>query len=266
MRNPCVAHRGWSGRAPENTMAAFRMALDAPDVVWIELDVQLSKDAVPVVIHDYKLRRTTNGRGEVRDWTAAELASLDAGGWFSTKFQDEPIPMLDQVLRESAGHAKLNIELKTDGVRYPRIEEKVLERVYEHGMLQDVVLTSFHLGTLQRLRRLSDKVRVGLILDGWRNSLIHELRELKSDFLSIGYSRLNPARIALLNDAGIQTMAWTVNEKRIIRKVAELDPNLLICTNYPDRWREASSSFGSGTMRGRMLSSPKKWFRFKPNK
>ncbi|MFF2888818.1 glycerophosphodiester phosphodiesterase [Paenibacillus sp. NPDC057967] len=266
MNNPCVAHRGWSGRAPENTMAAFRMALEAPDVAWIELDVQLSKDAVPVVIHDYNLRRTTNGRGEVRDWTAAELASLDAGSWFSSKYKGESIPTLDDVLRESAGRAKLNIELKTDGIRYPHIEEKVLERVYEHGRMDDVVLTSFHLGTLQRLRKLSDHVRIGLILDGWRNTLLHELRELKSDFLSIGYTKLNPARMALLNEAGIQTMAWTVNDKRNMRKVAALDPALLICTNYPDRYREVVSESGSKPISRRMLENSKNWFRFKPNK
>lgn len=266
MNNPCVAHRGWSGRAPENTMAAFRMALDSPDVEWIELDVQLSKDAVPVVIHDYNLRRTTNGRGEVRDWTAAELASLDAGSWFAPQFKGESIPTLDDVLRESAGRVKLNIELKTDGIRYPHIEEKVLERIYEYGRMDDVVLTSFHLGTLERVRKLSDQIRIGLILDGWRNTLLHELRELKSDFLSIGYSKLNPARMALLNEAGIQTMAWTVNDKRNMLKVASLDPELLICTNYPDRWRELVTGSSAKLAGKRLLEGTKKWFRFRPNK
>lgn len=262
MRNPCVAHRGWSGRAPENTMAAFRMAWEAQDVSWIELDVQLSRDAVPVVIHDYNLRRTTNGRGEVRDWTAAELASLDAGSWFSPSFKGESIPTLDDVLREGAGRTQFNIELKTDGVRYPYIEEKVLERVMEHGLQDDVVFTSFHVGTLHRLRKLSKTVRIGLILDGWRNTLLHELRELHSDFLSIAYTKLNKERVHFLKDAGIQTMAWTVNEKRAIRKIAELDPGLLICTNYPDRWRDVMSTgiglFGSTSTR----VGSSRWFRF----
>ena len=261
MRNPCVAHRGWSGRAPENTMSAFRMAWEAPDISWIELDVQLSRDAVPVVIHDYNLRRTTNGRGEVRDWTAAELASLDAGSWFSPQFKGESIPTLDEVLREGTGRIKFNIELKTDGIRYPYIEEKVLERVEEHGLQDDVVFTSFHVGTLFRMRKLSESARIGLIVDGWRSTLLHELGELHADFLSIGW--LNRERIDLLKKAGIQTMAWTVNEKRAIRKVAELDPGLMICTNYPDRWREAMASgagmFGSAA-RSRLDAS--RWFRF----
>lgn len=239
MRNPCVAHRGWSGRAPENTMAAIRLALDAPDVDWIEIDVQLSKDAVPIVIHDYKLRRTTNGSGEVRQWTAAELASLDAGSWFSPTFKGESIPTLDEVLKEARGRCKLNIELKTDGIRYPYIEEIVLETIEKHGMQDEVVLTSFHAGTLHRLRGLSSNVRTGLILDGWRSTLIKELQGLGCDFLSIGYSRLNKDRLAALKAASIETMAWTPNDKKSIRKLAALDPELLICTNYPDRWREA---------------------------
>ncbi|GKU79890.1 glycerophosphodiester phosphodiesterase family protein [Paenibacillus sp. L3-i20] len=239
MRNPCVAHRGWSSRAPENTMSAIRLAFEAPDIDWIEIDVQLSKDGVPVVIHDYTLRRTTNGRGEVRKWTAAELASLDAGNWFSQKYQGEAIPTLDTVLKEYGGRCKLNIELKTDGIRYPMIEEKVLERIYAYGATKDVVLTSFHMGTLGRIRKLSKGIRTGLILDGWRNTLTRELAEIESDFLSIGYSRLNKARIEELQEARIETMAWTINDKKAIRNTATLDPNLLICTNYPDRWREA---------------------------
>ncbi|MBD2867550.1 glycerophosphodiester phosphodiesterase [Paenibacillus arenilitoris] len=239
MRNPCVAHRGWSSRAPENTMAAIRFALEDPAIEWIEIDVQLSKDHVPVVIHDYTLRRTTNGRGEVKDWTAAELASLDAGHWFSQKYQGESIPTLEQVLQESLGRCKLNIELKTDGIRYPMLEQKALELLRAYEAEKDVVLTSFSEGSLHRARKLSDSVRTGLILDAWRPTLPLELRELGADFLSIGYSRLNKDRIALLKAAGIQVMAWTVNELRAIRKVAELDPELMICTNYPDRWQEA---------------------------
>ncbi|MEK3881700.1 glycerophosphodiester phosphodiesterase family protein [Paenibacillus sp. PL2-23] len=261
MRNPCVAHRGWSGRAPENTMSAFRMAWEA-GIPWIELDVQLSRDAVPVVIHDYQLRRTTNGRGDVRHWSAAELASLDAGSWFSPAFKGESIPTLDEVLREGSGRTQFNIELKTDGVRYPYIEEKALQKVMEHGLQEDVVFTSFHMGTLHRLRKMSASVRIGLILDGWRGTLLQELRELQADFLSIGYGRLNQERVQLLKDAGIQTMAWTANDKRALRRIADLDPGLLICTDYPERWGEIMGmDFGVSDADPRGGRRPSRWFR-----
>lgn len=239
MKNPCVAHRGWSGRAPENTMAAIKLAIDAPDIKWIEIDVQLSKDGVPMVIHDYNLRRTTNGRGEVKNWSASELSSLDAGSWFSPAFKGEPVPRLDDVLQASKGKCMLNVELKTDGIRYPALEEKVLERIRAFGMEDQVVLTSFHAGTLFKARKLHDGVRTGLILDAWRPTLVEELRELGADFLSIGYSRLNRLRMELLNAAGIGCMAWTINDKRNLAKLMALDPGLMLCTNYPECWREA---------------------------
>ncbi|OMF21435.1 glycerophosphodiester phosphodiesterase [Paenibacillus sp. FSL H8-0548] len=238
MKNPCVAHRGWSSRAPENTMAAIRLAIADPEVEWIELDVHLSKDHVPVVIHDPTLRRTTNGKGDVKSLTAAELTSLDAGHWFSQKYQGEPVPTLEQVLSEAVGHCKLNIELKTNGIRYPYIEQKVLECIQAFKAEEEVIITCFHEGTLYRMRNLSKSIRTGLIIDGWRNTLPQELKELGSDFLSISYSKLNKERVALLKAAGIQVMAWTINEKRAMRKVASLDPDILICTNYPERWHE----------------------------
>ncbi|CAM4238563.1 glycerophosphoryl diester phosphodiesterase [Paenibacillus endophyticus] len=238
MHNPCVAHRGWSSRAPENTMAAIRLALADPDVAWIEIDVHLSKDHVPVVIHDYTLRRTTNGKGDVKSLTADQITALDAGNWFSQKYQGEPVPTLAQVLQEAVGRCKLNIELKTDGIRYPHIEQKVLECIETYDALKEVVITSFHEGTLYRMKRLSDKIRTGLIIDGWRNTLPKELKELGADFLSISYTKLNKERVALMKEAGIQIMAWTINEKRAMRKIAALDPELMICTNYPERWHE----------------------------
>ncbi|MFF2481552.1 glycerophosphodiester phosphodiesterase [Paenibacillus sp. NPDC058071] len=240
MRNPCVAHRGWSGRAPENTMAAIRLAIEEPRVEWVEIDVQLSKDSVPVVIHDYKLRRTTNGRGLVKDWTAEELSALDAGSWFSPRYRGERIPLLEEVLQEGFGRIGLNIELKTDGIRYPHIEERVWSLVKAYGAENDVVITSFHAGALHTMRSLTDgEARTGLIVDKWRESLIAELRGTDSDFLSIEYGKLKPERINRLKEAGIRTMAWTPNEVRAIRKTAALDPDIMICTNYLDRWQEA---------------------------
>lgn len=245
MRNSCVAHRGWSGRAPENTLAAIQLAIDEPDVEWVELDVQLSKDNVPVVIHDYKLKRTTNGRGEVKNLTAAELSALDAGSWFSPIYRGEGVPALSRVLNIARGRIRLNIELKTDGIRYPKLEDHVVRLVKEYGMEDSVVLTSFHAGTLFNANKLTGgRIRTGLILDGWRNSLPVELEQLGAEFLSIEYGRLNAARIELLKKAGIQVMAWTANDERSIRKLIGLDPELMICTNYPDRWRKAIAAVG----------------------
>jgi len=239
MRNPCVAHRGWSGRAPENTLAAIELALSEPYVSMIEIDVQLSKDHIPVVIHDYKLNRTTNGKGLVKDHTAAELAKLDAGSWYSRQYAGERIPTLEQVLQAAAGKCRLNIELKTDGIRYPSIVDAALELVQAYHMEHAVVFTSFHEGSLYRARKLSKEVSIGYITDRWRSTLLQELEELECHFLSIHYAGLSKERMALLNSTAIETMAWTLNNARAIRKMMDIDPAILICTDYPDRYREA---------------------------
>lgn len=108
-----AAHRGFSGKAPENTLAAFKMAIDF-GCEWIETDVQLTADYVPVLIHDKTVNRCTNGQGAVRFHTLDDLHHLDAGSWFSSLYQGEKIPSLRQGLQliKRSG-TKLNIELKT---------------------------------------------------------------------------------------------------------------------------------------------------------
>jgi len=238
MRNPCVAHRGWSGRAPENTLAAISLAMEEKHLFWIEIDVQLSKDNIPVVIHDYTLFRTTNGMGEVKEYTAKQLQQFDAGEWFSDSYQGESIPTLDQVLALTCGRCRLNIELKTDG-RYPGLAHEVLKLIYQYGLQHDVVITSFYMPILQEVRKLSQEIAVGLIIDGWRDTLIDELKALRSDFLSLGYRQLNSDRLQQLKAASIRIMLWTLNDVRTIKKYAAMDPDIMICTNYPERWREA---------------------------
>ena len=106
-----VAHRGFSGAAPENTLAAFRMAIEAGSDM-IELDVHLSKDGKVVVIHDETQERTTNGQGRVADRPLKEIKGLDAGSWFSPPFAGERIPTLQEVLSLAQGKVPVNIEIK----------------------------------------------------------------------------------------------------------------------------------------------------------
>src|SRR5438477_9822141 len=98
-----IAHRGASGNAPENTMAAFKKAV-ALGANFIETDLQLSRDARLVAIHDATVNRTTNGQGTVHDMTLTELRRLDAGSWFGSEFAGERIPTLDEILAFSKKH------------------------------------------------------------------------------------------------------------------------------------------------------------------
>lgn len=239
MLNPCVAHRGASGLAPENTMASFRKAMSFPFVQWIELDVQLSKDGVPVVIHDDSLKRTAGTAGRVSDYTAEELGRMDAGSWFDKSFAGEGIPTLEEVLDATIGRCRLNIELKTYGGRYPGLERKVVELLYRKRLQHDSVITSFDRDALRQVRELTQEVRTGLIIDALPWTLKEELKRMGASFLSIGYSRVSGTLLADMRQAGIDVMAWTVNDVPMMKRLARLNGSLMICTNYPDRFQSA---------------------------
>lgn len=239
MKHLCVAHRGFSGIAPENTLAAFRLALEQSFVHWIELDVQLSKDGVPVVIHDFTLERTTNGTGRIKDSDWKELQQLDAGSWKNAECLGEKIPTLAQVLDLCHGRVSLNIELKTTGDMYPGLEKAVLREIMMREMQNEVVLTSFDRSALRRTKELNPEIRTGLIIDARPDDLAKQLEKLQCSFLSIGYPHLDRYLLRDLTKRGITVMAWTVDDCRIMRRLSALHPDLMICTNWPDRWEQA---------------------------
>lgn len=233
----CAAHRGFSGMAPENTMAAVRMAMAEPCVEWIEVDVQMSKDGVPVIIHDFTVNRTTNGRGPVRFKTLKELKALDAGSWKSEFYAGEQIMALDELLDEVKGRLKLNLEIKTQNDMYPGLEKKIIQAVKDHGMMRDTVLTSFDISALGKVKWEEQQMRTGLIIDGRPDDLFKRLHDLGAGFLSISHRRINSSLVKQAAKQRVQLMAWTVDRSLTMLKLAAHDPNILICTNRPDVYR-----------------------------
>lgn len=237
--HPCVAHRGWSGRAPENTMAAFKLALQEPAVQWMELDVHLSRDQIPVVIHDPTLKRTTGVKARVSSMTAEQLAQLDAGSWFSPKFAKERIPTLDQVLRSAKGRCCLNIEIKGEDSAPALIVGRVLEDVRRRFMKDDVIITSFRTDVLKEVREQSRSVRTGLIVDDNPPQLIRTVQSLGCSMLSIGFRHLTERLLQQAAEAGIAVMAWTPNLPADLNRLVRRPEPIMICTNHPDRWLNA---------------------------
>jgi glycerophosphoryl diester phosphodiesterase len=165
-----IGHRGASRDAPENTIAAFDLAIEQ-HANGIEFDVHLSKDGVPVVIHDPMLWRTTSGRGSVRGHSLAELKQLDAGSWFNRAFPEragpsyagEKIPTLAETLDwVCARQCLAYLEIKRGWRPSPGIEERVLAEIHRARVLPLVTVISFHLPTLRRLRRLHPQVALGI--------------------------------------------------------------------------------------------------------
>jgi glycerophosphoryl diester phosphodiesterase len=149
-----VAHRGFSARYPENTLVAFAAAADA-GADMIELDVTLSADRVPVVIHDETLDRTTDGSGPVASRPLADLARLDAGAWFAPEFAGERIPTLDTVLARFGGRITLNLELKHEAFAPDgppdALEAQVAALVDDFGVRDSVLVSSFDPRFLPRM-------------------------------------------------------------------------------------------------------------------
>jgi len=161
-----IAHRGASGHAPENTLAAFDKAVEMK-ADFFELDVQMSKDGHLVVIHDTTVDRTTDGTGRVKDLTLEELKRLDAGSWFGPEFAGERIPTLEEVLDRYRGKIGILIEIKEPSL-YPGIEEKVAKALEERNMHRPkngkVIVQSFGHETVKNFHRILPSVPVGVLL------------------------------------------------------------------------------------------------------
>ena len=166
-----VGHRGSAGTAPENTMASFTAAVEA-GVDMVELDIRMTKDFHFVVMHDRRVDRTTNGKGNVWELTLQQLRFFDAGAWFSPRFQGERVPTLREVMDMLPDHVGLNIEVKTDGD--PRsalaLEESLMLIVREGRMSGRILISSFDHRHLARLHRLDPELRLG--------ALYHPVRDL----------------------------------------------------------------------------------------
>jgi len=239
MANDIVAHRGWSAAAPENTIVAFRKALEAPYVAGLELDIQLSKDGVPVVIHDFTLERTTTGRGYVKDHTLEELKALDAGAWFGPEFRGERIPTLAEALALAKGRAYINIELKTAGGLYPGLAEAAVKVVREAGMENEVYFTSFDHLVMLEAKSIAPDIRTGLLVLGRPVAMKSQFEATGADVLSIAYPYISKDLVQEAEELGIDLLAWTVDDPARIRELAALSDRIAICTNAPDAAREA---------------------------
>lgn len=229
----CIfAHRGASFHCPENTMAAFLKARQF-GADGIELDVQLSKDGVPVVIHDYTLHRTTNGYGNVNAKTVIELKQLDAGSWFSSEYHNETIPTLNEVLRW-AKHTNLliNIELKSRGLQ-SNLEKRVCELVLKHQLANRVFISSFWKSSLKTVKQICPNLSTALLVEQPTQKTISLAKELKVDAIHPNYRYVTKAFVQEIKRHQLQIRPYTVNEKMKIASFCKWNVDGII-TDRPD--------------------------------
>ncbi len=230
-----IAHRGASGRAPENTRAAFGAAL-ALGAEAIELDCQLSADGELVVIHDETLERTTDGRGPVGDRTWTELERLDAGAWFGPEFRGERIPRLAAVVEQVRDRVTLNVEIKS-ARDLGRIERALADLTIAADAGAWLVFSSFHWTALQNLRALAPWARLGVLCDAdpLRSGGLALATELGAEMLIPGRRWVDRRVVEAAHAQRLDVWVWTVNEPGEMRRLIALGVDALF-SDYPERF------------------------------
>ncbi len=231
-----IAHRGASGRAPENTHAAFAAALEI-GVDAIELDCQLTADGVPVVIHDETLERTTSGIGPVGAKRWDEIAALDAGAWRGAAFAGERVPRLADVLTQLAGRVVLNIEIKS-ARDVGTIEKPLVELVAAHDALPWVIFSSFHERAVRNVRAASADAALGILWD--RRPAAGALAladELHARCIVPSRRLVTPEVVAAAHARELGVWVWTVNDVAEMRRLVAAGVDALF-SDCPERFAE----------------------------
>lgn len=230
-----IAHRGASADAPENTLAAFGLAV-THGAEMIECDVHLSRDGHPVIIHDFTLQRTAGLRRLVRSLTLAELRRCDVGRWFHPRYAGERIPTLNEALAHLKGRVRLNIEIKRGSPYYPEIEARVVEAVTAAGAVETSLISSFESSILTRVRALSRRIRLGVLMTRAASGpgAIRRAVTLKAETVHCTARTITPRFIATAHAAGLLVYPYTVDQEPEMRRMMQMAVDGLF-TNHPAR-------------------------------
>ncbi len=233
-----TAHRGSSGRAPENTLAAVRAAI-ADGADWVEIDVQETSDGVVVVHHDEDFMRAAGDARKIWEASWTDVARIPNGAWFGPEFEGERVTTLEEVLRVSRDRIRVNIELKVYG-HGQRLEERTIEIVETMGMEDQVALMSLHRPTVETLKRLRPDWTVGLLAA----VSIGDLTQVEADFLAVNARTATPGFIRRAQRAGKEVLVWTVNNPAQMAAVVSAGADGII-TDEPALALEILGQMGS---------------------
>lgn len=215
------AHRGASAHAPENTMAAFNLAVKQ-HADGIELDAKLSADGYVVVFHDQSIERTTTGTGRVKDLPFKALLEMDAGSYFDIEFKGEPIPSLEEALDTLGGQIFINIELTNYTSLFDQLPEKVAELVLRLDLAKSVMISSFNPIALRRIKRLLPEVPIGLLARSHKQgALARKLGKyiVPYQILEPAWIDATPELIKQVHLAGRKIFVYTVNQVQAMHEM-----------------------------------------------
>ncbi|MEH7504009.1 glycerophosphodiester phosphodiesterase family protein [Neobacillus drentensis] len=232
-----VAHRGASGYAPENTVAAFDKAVEMK-ADYIEIDVQRSKDGKLVIIHDTKVDRTTDGTGYIKDLSFDQIRSLDAGSWKGEQFKGEKIPTFDEILDRYHGKIGILIELKSPEL-YPGIEEMVAQELKERNLdkpqNEKIIIQSFNFESMKKTNSLLPKVPIGVLTSNKVDTTEQALKEFATyaDYFNPSYGIVTEELVNLVHEKGLKIQSWTVRSHEAADFLLKMKVDGII-TDYPD--------------------------------
>jgi glycerophosphoryl diester phosphodiesterase len=240
MRAPWnIGHRGASGHAPENTLAAFERAVEL-GAGFIETDLHLTRDAHFVAIHDRTLERTTNGHGAVRDFTLAQLRNLEAGLWYDRKYMGERIPTIEEILAFARNHdIVVYLELKYEAAW--GMHHALVGALRNPEDAARTVVISFDPGTLADLRKLDATIMTGVLVEEARADLVKASVDAGARQLCPRSTLVTSALVDEAHRSDLHIATWTVNDPEEMRAViaAGVDG---VMTDFPDRLRSVIDS------------------------
>lgn len=214
-----MGHRGASAYEPENTLRSIRRALKM-GVAAVEVDVQLTRDGLLVVIHDDTVDRTTNGHGAVKDLTFAELRALNAG-------KGEPIPSLEEVVDLVKGRAHLVVELKQPDAAAP-----LLRFFQEHLLFDAAHIISFWHPVLKTLKEQEPRLSTGVLMVGCPADPVGLARAARADALVLNYRYVNRELVDAAHRQGIRVIVWNIDDPEILKPYLAMNLDA-IGTNRP---------------------------------
>ena len=229
-----IAHRGFSGNYPENTLLAFEKAIEA-GADGAELDVHLTKDNEVVVIHDERIDRTTDGEGFVADYTYEELTAYDASATFKGVYGFNKIPTLREyfeLVKPVEGFIT-NIELKTGYNEYPGIEKAVYDLIKEFYLEDRIIISSFNHHSVMRFKSIAPDIKCGYLTGDWIYNFGEYAKKRGVECVHPHYITLNPDSVTEIKSNNIQINTWTVNTPEEVERLYKLGVDAVI-SNYPD--------------------------------
>jgi glycerophosphoryl diester phosphodiesterase len=234
-----IAHRGASGHAPENTMAAFRRALEM-GAKAIEFDVHQTLDHELVIAHDDDLKRCGRDKRLMKNlhWED-EGEKIDVGAWFDERFKGERLPRLEDLFDLVPPSVELHLEIKHGSAVYPGIEERVVDFIHHRGALMRTLVSSFDHAALYSIRSLDEKVRLGYLLGlTTLKTAFKEMKELSAESLNLSIRQTTARVVKSAHDRNYKVHVYTVNAPADRDRLAKLGVDGIFC-NYPelDLWR-----------------------------